>query len=87
LQLKQTKIGFNIVSDRRQISHDLGFSLERSDTEWTKSDCLSDETLGATLGSVSVTRGINWELMPDLPLDVIKFVKLWERDGIKKCKL
>ena len=59
LQLEQTKIGFKIVSERLQMSHDLPCSLEKSKLDWTKTENFSDETLGAaTLESVSFARGI-----------------------------
>lgn len=58
LQLEQTKIGFNIVSGRLQISQDLVCSLQKSD---------SNEVFGrATLVSVSFARGINWEELPNI---------------------
>lgn len=58
LQLEQTKIGFNIVSGRLQISQDLACSLQKSD---------SSEVFGrATLVGVSFARGINWEELPNI---------------------
>jgi len=59
LQPEQTKMGFKIVSDRLQISHDLHCSLEKSEAGMQKSEYFSDEVLvTATLESVSLARGI-----------------------------
>lgn len=59
LQPEQTRIGFNIVSDRLQISHDLHCSLEKSEAGKQKSEYFSEEVLvTATLESVSLALGI-----------------------------
>lgn len=69
LHPEQINIGFNIVSDRLQMSHDLGCSLEKSETDWRLSEFLSDKILGtATLERVSFALDITCELMAALPL-------------------
>jgi len=56
------------------MSHDLGWSLEKPETDWTKSEYFSNEILGiATLESISFGRGINREEMPALTLAVLYF--------------
>lgn len=58
MQPQQTKMGFNMDSDRLQISHDLGCSLEKSEVGKPKSEYFSDEVLvTATLESVSLACG------------------------------
>ena len=82
LQPEQTKIGFSTVSDRLQMSHDLGCSLEKIDTDWTISEYFSDEILEtAFLESASFALGC--ELVPALPPEAFRFNTFCKGDRVK----
>lgn len=62
LQLEQTKMGFKAVSERLHISQVLGWSLEKSEANWTESEFISNEDLAtADLEIVSFARGFSLE--------------------------